>query len=195
MALTRKFLTALGIEADKIDEIIDAHTDTVNALKEERDGYKADAELLPAVTKERDDLKEAADKNKDNPYKAQYEDLKKEYEDYKADVDAKAKAEKQKSAYRKLLQNAGVSEKRIESILKVSETDKIEFDDKGEVKDADKTVEAIKTEWADFIVSEGTKGAQTATPPAKNDDGGSAKSRAAEVAAKFYKTTYGGKNE
>ena len=52
MALTRKFLTALGVDADKIDEIITAHTDTVEALKEERDKYKADAELLPNVQEE-----------------------------------------------------------------------------------------------------------------------------------------------
>ena len=37
MSLTRKFLSALGIEDDKVDEIISAHTDTVNALKEQRD--------------------------------------------------------------------------------------------------------------------------------------------------------------
>lgn len=136
------------------------------------------------------------EKNKDNPYKGQYEDLKKEFEDYKADVEAKATAAKQKTAYRKLLQNAGVNEKRIDSILKVSDTGKLEFDEKGEVKDADKTVEAIKTEWADFIVTEGKQGAGTSTPPAGNNGGAEGgKSRAAEVAAKFYKTTYGGKNE
>ena len=60
MALTRKFLSALGIEAEKIDEIIDAHTDTVNALKEERDKYKASHEALQGVQKELDDLKKAA---------------------------------------------------------------------------------------------------------------------------------------
>lgn len=195
MALTRKFLTALGIDAEKIDEIIEAHTDTVNALKEERDSYKADAEALPAITKERDELKEAADKNKDNPYKAQYEDLKKEYEDYKADVDAKAKLAKQTAAYKAMLKKAGVSEKRIDSILKVSDVKSLEFDDKGEVKDADKTVEAIKAEWADFIVKEGTKGASTETPPENNGGNGSGSTRAAEVAARFYKNTYGGKAE
>ena len=195
MALTRKFLTALGIDAEKIDEIIEAHTDTVNALKEERDNYKADAEALPVVTKERDELKEAADKNKDNPYKAQYEDLKQEYEDYKADVEAKAKLAKQTEAYRSMLKKAGVSEKRIDSILKVSDVKSIEFDDKGEVKDSDKTVEAIKTEWADFIVKEGTKGAETETPPDNNGGGDKGATRAAEVAAKFYKNTYGGKAE
>ena len=33
MALTRKFLAALGIEADKIDEIINAHSETVDARR------------------------------------------------------------------------------------------------------------------------------------------------------------------
>ncbi|MEE6208498.1 MAG: hypothetical protein VZR95_10630, partial [Alphaproteobacteria bacterium] len=46
MALTRKFLTALGIEADKIDEIINAHSETVEALKSEIDTYKGKAEQL-----------------------------------------------------------------------------------------------------------------------------------------------------
>ena len=44
MALKRNFLSALGIEADKIDEIINAHAETVDALKEERDEYKKKAE-------------------------------------------------------------------------------------------------------------------------------------------------------
>ena len=59
MALTRKFLSAMGIEDEKVDEIIGAHTETVNALKEQRDSYKADAEKLPAVQKELDDMKAA----------------------------------------------------------------------------------------------------------------------------------------
>lgn len=46
MALTRKFLAALGIEDDKADGIIQAHSDTVNGLKDEIEKYKADAEKL-----------------------------------------------------------------------------------------------------------------------------------------------------
>ena len=49
MSLTRKFLKAMGIEDEKVDQIIEAHSETVDALKEERDGYKADAEKLPEV--------------------------------------------------------------------------------------------------------------------------------------------------
>ena len=49
MALTRKMLKAMGIEDEKIDQIIEAHSETVDALKEQRDQYKADAEKLPEV--------------------------------------------------------------------------------------------------------------------------------------------------
>ena len=37
MALTRKFLSAMGVEPDKIDEIINAHQETLADVKSERD--------------------------------------------------------------------------------------------------------------------------------------------------------------
>ena len=196
MALTRKFLSALGIEAEKIDEIIEAHTDTVNALKDEREKYKKDAEALPAVQKELDDLKAAAEKDQENPYKAQYEDLKKEYDQYKADVDAKETTAKKKEAYRSLLKQVGVSEKRLDTILKVSKYDSIELDKDGAVKDAEDLKKSLKEEWADFIVQEETKGAETKTPPT-GAGAGSAKtlSRAAQVVAKHNEMVYGVKGE
>ena len=57
MALSRKFLSALGIEADKIDEIINAHTETVDGLKDELSKAKTEAGKLPAIRKELEDLK------------------------------------------------------------------------------------------------------------------------------------------
>ena len=44
MGLTRKFLKGMGISDEQIDAIIDAHTETVDALKAQRDELKADAE-------------------------------------------------------------------------------------------------------------------------------------------------------
>ena len=49
MALTRRSLKAMGIEDEKIDEIIAAHAETVDALKEQRDNYKAQADELAEV--------------------------------------------------------------------------------------------------------------------------------------------------
>ena len=152
MSLTRKFLSALGIEDDKVDEIISAHTDTVNALKEQRDTYKADAEKLPAVQKELDDLKAAAEKNGEDAYKVKYDALKEDFDAFKAQQDEKEKHAKKADAYKALLQEVGISEKRIGSVLKVSDIDSIEFDDEGKVKEADTLKKAIGEEWADFIV-------------------------------------------
>ena len=59
MAVTRKLLKALGIEDEKADQILEAHTETVNEIREERDRYKADAEQLPGVQKELAELKDS----------------------------------------------------------------------------------------------------------------------------------------
>ena len=165
MSLTRKFLSALGIEDEKVDEIINAHTETVNALKEQRDNYKEDAEKLTAVQKELDDMKAAAEKGGEDAYKVKYEALKEDFDTYKKEQTAKEIHAKKEKAYRELLQDAGISEKRIESVLKVSDVDALEFDEADKVKEADTLKKSISEEWADFIVQTETKGAQTATPP------------------------------
>ena len=164
MALTRKFLSALGIEEAKIDEIISAHVDTVNVLKEQRDGYKADADKLPAVQKALDDLK--ASQSGEDPYKAKYEKKAKEFDDYKKGVEAKELKRSKSTAYKQVLKELNAS--HIDSILKASqsELEKIELDENGKIKDVDKLKESIKKEWADFLVTEGQQGANTATPPA-----------------------------
>ena len=57
MALTRKMLKAMGIEEEKIEQIIEAHAETVDTLKEQRDTFKADADKLAEVQKELDEAK------------------------------------------------------------------------------------------------------------------------------------------
>lgn len=199
MALTRKFLSALGIETDKIDEIIIAHTETVDGLKEDRDQYKADAEKLPNVQKELDDtkkelsdLKEASGDGQ-NPYRKQYEDLKVEFDKYKSDQAAKEVLANKTAAYKALLKEAGVSEKRIDSILKLktADFDSIELDEEGKIKDASTLKNSIKEEWSDFIIQEGKKGADTQVPPANQGGEPKPKSRAAQLANQYHANLYG----
>lgn len=168
-ALTRKFLTAMGIEDDKADEIITAHTETVTRLKTELDQAKADADRLPAIQKELDDLKaQAAKDGGKNPYQVKYEAIKEEFEQYKADQAAKESHVNKSAAYRAMLKEAGVSDKRLDAVLRVSDVDGIELDKDGGVKGKDKLIESVREEWADFIVTTETRGAQTASPPANN---------------------------
>lgn len=173
MALTRKFLKAMGIEEEKIEQIIEAHGETVDALKDERDNYKADAEKLADVQEKLDKAEETLAKKGDGEtvLKEDFDKLKDEYDKYKAGIDAEKLHTAKETAFRELLKAAGVSEKRIASVLKVTDIDSVEIDKDGKIKDAEKHTENVKSEWADFIETTTTKGANTANPPANNGKG------------------------
>ncbi len=188
MALTRKMLKAMGIEEEKIDQIIEAHTETTDALKAERDEYKADAEKLADVQKELDKAKKAAKNDgEETVLKSEYDALKTEYDDYKGQITAEKTRTAKENAFRELLKAAGVSEKRFSSIVKVSDIDGIELDKDGKIKNADERTNNIKTEWADFIETTTTHGAKTANPPANS---GGAKMTKADIYKKDEKGRY-----
>lgn len=165
MSLTRKMLKAMSIEDEKIDQIIEAHTETVNALKEDRDKYKEDAEKLPGVQKQLDDALEEAKNSNSDAWEAKYNALKEDFDDYKNDIAAKETKAAKNNAYRVLLKEIGISDRRIDSVLRVSKVDDIELDKDGKIKNVDALKESIKIEWADFIQTTAAQGAQTATPP------------------------------
>lgn len=162
MAFTRKFLSALGIEADKVDEIIAAHTEVTDALKEERDKYKANAEKLPDIEKQLAEMQKKMDG--DDPFKDKYEALQKEYEDYKADVSNKETTAKKESAFRHVLKDIGIPDKRIDSVIKVSDINGIELTEDG-IKDEETLKAKLKEEWSDFIATKSTEGVPSANPP------------------------------
>ena len=159
----------MGIDDEKVDQIIEAHGETVDALKEERDGYKADAEKLPDVQRKLEEAEKKLPKEgEETVLKSEYDKIKEEYDKYKADISAKETHAAKGRAYRDMLKAAGVSEKRIDSILKVSDIDGVELDENGKIKDESKYADSVKTEWADFIESEFVQGADTPKPPANN---------------------------
>lgn len=172
MALTRRALKAMGIEDEKIDEIISMHTETVDGLKADVERYKADAKALPGVQKQLEQAQADLEAGKKDSYKVKYEAVKEEFDEYKKAQTHKESHAAKETAYRALLKAAGVSEKRIDAVLKVSDVDGVELDEKGQIKDADKLTESVKTEWADFIVTTTTKGADTPKPPANNGGSG-----------------------
>ena len=169
MALTRKFLKAMGIEDEKVDQIIEAHSETVDALKEERDGYKADAEKLPEVQRQLEAAKKKAPKEgEETVSKADYDKLKAEFDEYKNDIQAKESHAAKEKAFREILKEAGVSEKRIDAIVRVSDIDSVELADDGKAKEAAKLTEKVKEDWSDFIETVTAKGVKTPTPPQNN---------------------------
>ena len=177
MSLTRKMLKAMGIEEEKIDQIIEAHSETVDSLKADRDSYKEDAEKLKDVQKELDDLKAKGD----DGWKEKHDRLKAEFDQYKNDVQAKETKAAKEAAYRAILKDANLSEKGIEKAIKYADWDKIELGEDGKLKGANDHIKAVREEWAEYVTTTTTTGAKTSTPPANN---GGAKMTKAEIYAK-----------
>ena len=164
MSLTRKMLKAMGIEEEKIDQIIEAHSETVDSLKADRDSYKEDAEKLKDVQKELDDLKAKGD----DGWKEKHDRLKVEFDQYKNDVQEKETKAAKEAAYRAILKDANLSEKGIEKAVKYADWDKIELEADGKLKGANDHIKAVREEWAEYVTTTTTTGARTSTPPANN---------------------------
>ena len=165
-SLSRKFLDSLGIEGDKADLIIERHNEVLTEIKDERDQFKTEAEKLPDIQKQLEEYQKAENDPKNNTLQVKYDALKEEFEEYKNGITAKETKAKKEEAYTQILKEIGIPDKRIPAILKVSDIDSIELDTDGNVTNKDKLTESNKVEWADFIPTKQTKGAEVANPPA-----------------------------
>lgn len=194
MALKRSFLKALGIEEEKIGEIINAHDETVSALKSEIDKYKEDAEKLPDVQKQLDDAKTALKAAEKDDYKGKYESEKAAHEKLKAETAAEKKRITKENAMREALKAAGYSDKGISKIIRFGGlSDKITLDDDGKATNADEFVKAADSDWSEYKGKSEPASAAPATPPT---DSGSKPAdpqlaHAAELAAQFHRDRYG----
>lgn len=168
MALTRSMLKAMSIEDEKIDQIIEQHVQTVSEIKEERDKFKAEADELTAAKQRIAEL-EQADTGED--LQAKYEELEQEFNTYKTSVENEKARSQREGLYRDLLKDSGVDEKRINSILKVTDIDGLEINKDGSLKNVESLKSHIAEEWADFIATTATRGADTDTPPASSAGG------------------------
>lgn len=197
-SLTRKFLEALGVEEKAQDQIMEKHSEVVNEIKTERDKFKEDAEKLPEVQKQLDDLK--AKQSEDDPselekVKKELADKTAEFEKYKGDIEAKETKAKKETAYRKLLKDAGIGEKYLDIVVKANqdEINNIAFDKEGKVKDSDKITAGMKDSLSAFVVTTQQKGADVQNPPAGNGGGEQKPSRAAELFKQHAAEMYGNK--
>lgn len=165
MALTRNMLKAMGIEEDKIEQIIESHVETTEALKAQRDAAMEEAQKVPALERQVEELKAAPA----DDWQAKYDEEHGQFEAYRAEVAKQRDAAQKRELYRELLRKAGVEDKRIGAILKVTDLDGITVKD-GAIEDAEGVSAKIAEEWGDFIPQVSTKGADVDEPPAQDDD-------------------------
>lgn len=159
---------------DEIEnQLVALHLGVVDPLKDDVTRYKADAEKLPGVQKELDDLKGKGD----DGYKAKYESEHKAFEDYKTSVAAEKTTAAKEKALETALKKVGIADKRLQSVARLCKgdglLDKLELDEKGAIKDSDNLETSLKESYSDYIVTTSTQGANTPNPPAGNGGNGS----------------------
>ena len=143
---------------EKAQQIMDGHITVTDGLKEEREALKQEAEKAADLQKQLDDLANGED------YQKKYEDEHRAFEDFKKQTASDAEAARVKSAYRKLLAREGISEKRLDTILKVSDLSKMKLDKDGNLEGEEDLVKAINAEWGDFKTTVKEKGAVVEKP-------------------------------
>lgn len=172
MALTRSMLKGMGLTEEQVGAIIDAHTETVDGLKGERDKYKKEIEKIPELEKKIDELENSKD---DEDWQGKYEEEHKKFEEYKNEVSGKETAAQVEKAYRKLLvEKCGVGDKYVDTICNVTKFSDMKLDKDGNLVDADKLEENVKAKYSGFISSKETRGKEVETPPS---GGGKAKTK------------------
>lgn len=168
MALTRKILKGMGLTDEQVDTIIEAHTDTVDGLKSEVSKYKADAEKLPTVQKELDDLKAKGD----DGWKEKHDKVKKDFDDYKNGVESeKSKAAKEKAA-RAYFEGKNIIGKSLELAMRASAAEIAGLELDGEkIKDTAVLDGLVAGDLAALVGSTVVRGNNPANPPANNGSG------------------------
>lgn len=182
MALTRKLLKGMGLTDEQVDTIIEAHGDTVDGLKKDIQRYKDDAEKLPGVQKELDDLKKDG-----GDYKAKYDKEHKDFQEYKDGVTKKEAAAAKEKAARAYFESKGIPAKSMGLVIRgaKSEIEGLELDGE-KIKDAKALDNLLDGDYKGLIGRAKKTGTETETPP---DASGGAKSRA-EIYKKDDKGRY-----
>lgn len=185
----RDILTKAGISEENIEntvtEIVKLHISVVDPLKSENETLDSKAKQAEKLKSQLEDVKAKLTEYEEADYKGKYEaekangeKIKSEYENYKTEQAGKAARAAKEQAYRDILKDAGIPEKHYAKIIKYSDIDSIELDDKGKAKKASEILKSVKDEWGDHVETIKTKGADTPTPPTSNDGNKNFKSKA-----------------
>ena len=162
MALTRKSLKAMGLTDEQVDSIIEMHSETVDGLKEQVKTYKADAEKLPNVQKELDELKAAGD----GGWEEKAKDFEKKYNDLVAENKNKETKAAKESAAKAFFESKGITGNSLEIAMRGSSAEIAALDLDGEkIKDSSALDALVNGTFKALVSTTTTKGANIPNPP------------------------------
>lgn len=163
MALTRSMLKAMGIEPEKVDEIIGAHVESIDALKDQISELKESAKEVDKLKAENERLK--AEQPEGNEWEEKYNSEHEAFEAYKKEIKSQETTRAKLDKFRALLNEVGLTGKLAETIIKTQDMDKIELTDTGELSGADALKGTLEADWKDYIGQTHTGGTPEPTPP------------------------------
>ena len=162
MALTRKSLKAMGLTDEQVDSIIEMHSETVDGLKEQVKTYKADAEKLPNVQKELDDLKAAGD----GGFKEKFEKEHSDFENFKKTIQEKETKAAKETAAKAFFESKGITGNSLEIAMRGSSAEIAALDLDGEkIKDSSALDALVNGTFKALVSTTTTKGANIPNPP------------------------------
>lgn len=148
MAFTRAFLAALQIPEAAIQPIIDEHMNVVNGVKTDWETKfnteKAKADTIPALEK---DLKDETGKT----YKELYEAEKTAHDNLKADIAGKEAKTAKEAAVKAYYTEKKITGTNLNIALRGTDLDKIELDDKGNIKSTQALDDLISGDFAPLV--------------------------------------------
>lgn len=193
MAFTRNFLKTMSLTDEQVQAIMEEHTNVTEALKAQRDKFENDAKTYKAEADKLPELQKQLQDAQSEDYRTKYEKEHQDYENYKTQIAKEAETAKTKAAYRKLLADEKINEKRIDSIMKLTDFSEMKLDKDGKLENLDALKKNIGDEWGEFkVTTRERKQTVTPTPDGNNGDGGG---RARELYQKHLEQRYGVKKD
>lgn len=177
MAFTRRFLKEVlaGREdaVELIDQIIEAHLETISALKaelnrlQEENGGKSADELhaeYEQLTAQMEQLKAEEVDEDGTPWKTRYEEEKARFDVFKEKAEAQAAYEEKTKAFRSMLIQEGVT-RHVDLLVRANSDiiNSMEMQD-GKVRNHESVSAAIRSECRDFIGKGKTVQTRTVAP-------------------------------
>lgn len=161
MALKREFLKAMGLDEEKVNAIINAHTETVDGLKAKINDLETALDPLKEAAKERDSLKDQLAKAGDSTK------LQAEFDAYKQKVESEKQEAKVTEEVTAICKEAGIArDSFLRAVGREFDRSKIQRGEDGAIVNHDALVEYVKKDFADFGSTTTEQGAPPVTPPA-----------------------------
>lgn len=175
MSFKRSDLVALGIEPEKIQTLIDWHSETVKGLQAKIEEYKDNADKLTEVQEELDKVKndlatanKSIEKAAKDDYKGKFEAVTAELEMMKSEAVAKETTAAKSSALKDELKKANYTDNAISLILRNGFANDVEMGEDGKATNLDSVIKAIQADrdFSGFTPKVTENNLKLETPPA-----------------------------